>query len=167
MTPQPARLEPRASPGCLMPVTEMPRSASGIATRPCRWPTTGLGPSPASSARKATVGPRTSGATLNAELSWWHWAASAAQRSLLVMGTTLRPRKPSLLWCGRTRDSRFELSPHGDPPVTRGAQRPDGCRSPLLIPTAARAQRAYRRRVFSSTGGLRRCPEPFLWPGRY
>jgi len=44
-----------------MPWTSTPRSRSGTATRPVPIASSSAGPSPASSARKSTVGPRTSG----------------------------------------------------------------------------------------------------------
>ena len=47
-----------------MPVTGTPRSASGTATRPVPMANSSARPSPASSARRSTVGPSTSGANM-------------------------------------------------------------------------------------------------------
>ncbi len=47
-----------------MPVTGTPRSASGMATRPVPMANSSAAPSPASSASRSTVGPRTSGANM-------------------------------------------------------------------------------------------------------
>ena len=69
-----------------MPLTGMPRSARGMATRPVPIASSSAAPSPARSDRKRTAGSRTSGANMKAELSSWCSAVSASHRSLLVMG---------------------------------------------------------------------------------
>jgi hypothetical protein len=75
-----------------MPDTATPRAARGRATRPVPTANSSARPAPASSARKFTVGPTTSGLNISGEPSSYCAAVSWSQTSLLVMPTTVAKR---------------------------------------------------------------------------
>ena len=86
-----------------MPVTGMPRAASGTPTRPVPMASSRAGPAPARSARKSTVGSSTSGANMSA--------------GVLVVALRRCPRPT-----GRCSSSR-DPDEHLQPPVDRLSDR--------------------------------------------